>query len=111
MEFAPYSSPRRLRSTSMSRYDRNRDAEGRWREDDEFARHNYGRGQQPPRDDRGRFLSEGETGDYYGNGRNQNREYGGGGGERSTDRGGGGPTGGRGKKPPSGKTPDTGGGE
>ena len=65
----------------MGRYDRNRDDEGRftggsrgdprWRDDDDFGRQNYGRSQQPPRDDRGRFMSEGETGDYYGNGRNE----------------------------------------
>ena len=70
----------------MGRYDRNRDDEGRftggsrgdprWRDDDDFGRQNYGRSQQPPRDDRGRFMSEGETGDYYGNGRNENRDYG-----------------------------------
>ncbi len=45
-------------------YDRNRnDQRGPqdWRE-----RENYGREQEPPRDDRGRFMSEGERGPYYG---------------------------------------------
>ena len=66
-------------------YDRNRDDEGRftggprrgpqWQEDDNgcrenyergnYDRENYGRGAEPPRDDRGRFMSEGENGDYY----------------------------------------------
>jgi len=66
-------------------YDRNRDDEGKftreprrrpqWQEDDNryreshgrenYDRENYGRGAEPPRDDRGRFLSEGENGDYY----------------------------------------------
>jgi hypothetical protein len=72
-------------------YDRNRDGEGRftggprrrsqWQEDDNWERENhergnhgretYGRGAEPPRDDRGRFMSEGESGDYYGG-----RDYG-----------------------------------
>lgn len=57
-------------------YERNRDSEGRftsgpqgsqqWRDDDEdYPRENYGRGQEPPRDDRGRFMSEGERGEFY----------------------------------------------
>jgi len=44
-------------------YDRNRGQ--RWQDDDD-ERYGYGRGQEPPRDDRGRFLSEGERGRYYG---------------------------------------------
>jgi len=68
-------------------YDRNRDAEGRfagggrrrsqWQEDDRYReRENYGRGAEPPRDDRGRFLSEGENGDYYGGRGYGERDYG-----------------------------------
>jgi hypothetical protein len=67
--------------------DRNRDADGRftggsrgaqrWHDDDDNGRENFGRGQQAPRDDRGRFMSEGENHDYYGRGR-QYGEYGGG---------------------------------
>ena len=63
-------------------YGRNRNPEGRstsgsrggqdWRDDDDYGRENFGRGQQPPRDDRGRFLSEGENRDYYGG----ERQYG-----------------------------------
>jgi hypothetical protein len=30
-----------------------------WRDDDDDGRENFGRGQQAPRDDRGRFMSEG----------------------------------------------------
>jgi hypothetical protein len=64
------------KETAMSgQYDRNRDAEGRFRSgsrggqqqrgwDDD--REQYGRGQETPRDDRGRFMSEGESGRYYG---------------------------------------------
>jgi len=62
----------------MGQYDRNRDAERRfmsesrgarqWRDDNDFdfRREDYGRSKEPPRDDRGRFMSEGENGDYYG---------------------------------------------
>ena len=77
-------------------YDRNRDDEGRftggqrrgrqWQEDDNWGRENYGRGNydrenygrgaEPPRDDRGRFLSEGENGDYYGGRDYGERDYG-----------------------------------
>ncbi len=77
-------------------YDRNRDDEGRftggqrrgrqWQEDDNWGRENYGRGNydrenygrgaEPPRDDRGRFLSEGENGDYYGGRDYGDRDYG-----------------------------------
>jgi len=75
----------------MGQFDRNRDSEGRftsgsrrgqrWREDHDYERENYGRGMEPPRDDRGRFMSEGENGDYYGGGRyggdrDRNGEYG-----------------------------------
>ncbi len=77
-------------------YDRNRDGEGRftggprrgsqWQEGDNWERENYGRGNydrenygrgaEPPRDDRGRFLSEGENGDYYGGRNYGERDYG-----------------------------------
>jgi hypothetical protein len=52
-------------------YDRNRDDQGRFddrprRGEDRRDREYYGREQEPPRDDRGRFMSEGERGPYYG---------------------------------------------
>jgi hypothetical protein len=87
-------------------YDRNRDDEGRftggqrrgrqWQEDDNWGRENYGRGNydrenygrgvEPPRDDRGRFMSEGENGDYYGGRGYGERDDGGSRGGRGNDR-------------------------
>jgi hypothetical protein len=71
-------------------YGRSRNPEGRstsgsrggqdWRDDDDNGRENFGRGPQAPRDDRGRFMSEGENRDYYGG----ERQYG-----RYEDNGGG----------------------
>jgi hypothetical protein len=106
MELAPSSVPRGKETSMAGQYDRNRDDEGRftggqrrgrqWQEDDNWGRENYGRGNydrenygrgvEPPRDDRGRFMSEGENGDYYGGRGYGERDDGGSRGGRGNDR-------------------------
>jgi hypothetical protein len=69
------------KETAMARYDRNRDERGRERGRDDYqsagdyGRENYGRGQEAPQDDRYRYVSEGERGEYYG-GANYERDWG-----------------------------------
>src|SRR6476619_2585959 len=82
MELAPLHTHEQRRDTMPGQYDRDRHrgygprGQDEWRGRDEWRderqsqdpgrRGNFGRGEEPPRDDRGRFMSEGERTPYYG---------------------------------------------